>query len=118
MSVLLAVGVAILASVLAFALLYAAHYVISVREHDPMTDCEDRQSKRVTPLERERTRVRAGKRNGDLRRLMPQVIGYLASVGAVLGLHDTASVLGAVRALVSDVRKDPSKYLRVQLKVF
>lgn len=47
-------------------------------------------------------RVRAGKRRGDLRRLTPQVVGYLASTGAVLDLDDIGSVLGAVRALVSE----------------
>jgi len=47
-------------------------------------------------------RVRAGKRQGDLRRLVPQVVGYLASTGAVLDLDDVGSVLGALRVLVVD----------------
>ena len=46
-------------------------------------------------------RVRAGARSGDLRRLMPQLVGYLATAGAILDLDDIRSVLGAVRELVS-----------------
>jgi hypothetical protein len=47
-------------------------------------------------------RVRAGLRRGDLRRLTPALVGYLASVGAVLGMGDLDSTLAAVRYLVQD----------------
>lgn len=47
-------------------------------------------------------RVRAGKRQGELRKILPQLVGYLASTGAIVGTPDLASTLGAVRQLVSD----------------
>lgn len=47
-------------------------------------------------------RVRAGQRKGELRKLLPQLVGYLASTGAVIGTPDLASTLGAVRWLVMD----------------
>ena len=47
-------------------------------------------------------RIRAGKRQGNLRVLTAALVGYLASVGAVLDLTDADSTLGAVRRLVAD----------------
>ncbi len=47
-------------------------------------------------------RVRAGRRHGELRKLLPQLVGYLATTGAIVGTDDLASTLGAVRSLVAD----------------
>lgn len=46
-------------------------------------------------------RVRAGRRQGELRKLLPQLVGYLASTGAIIGTPDLPSTLGAVRSLVA-----------------
>lgn len=47
-------------------------------------------------------RVRALKRRGQLRVIMPTVVGYLARVGALVGTDDLGTTLGAVRSLVAD----------------
>jgi hypothetical protein len=47
-------------------------------------------------------RIRAGKRKGDLRTTMPQLVGYLARVAAILELPDLPSTLAAVRTLAAD----------------
>lgn len=46
-------------------------------------------------------RLRAARRNGELRRILPALVGYLASAGAILDHDDLPSTLGAVRHLVS-----------------
>lgn len=46
-------------------------------------------------------RLRAGRRKGELRTLLPGLVGYLASAGAIVGTSDIASTLGAVRSLVA-----------------
>jgi hypothetical protein len=47
-------------------------------------------------------RIRAGRRKGDLRTTMPQLVGYLTRVAAILELPDLPSTLGAVRRLAAD----------------
>ncbi|MEI2815390.1 MAG: hypothetical protein V9E99_02865 [Microthrixaceae bacterium] len=44
-------------------------------------------------------RVRAARRKGELQRLVPALVGYMAGVGALCGAPDLASTLGAVRHL-------------------
>jgi hypothetical protein len=46
-------------------------------------------------------RVRSGRRQGELRKLLPHLVGYLASTGAIIGTDDLPSTLGAVRSLVA-----------------
>jgi hypothetical protein len=45
-------------------------------------------------------RVRAGARAGELRKLTPSLVGYCASVGAILDLPDLGSTMAAVRHLI------------------
>lgn len=45
-------------------------------------------------------RVRAGRRRGELRKLTPALIGYLARAASLAGTDDLPSTLGAVRHLV------------------
>jgi hypothetical protein len=45
-------------------------------------------------------RVRAGRRRGELRKLMPAFVGYLAHVAALSGADDLPSALGSARHLV------------------
>lgn len=55
-------------------------------------------------------RIRAGRRQGELRKLLPHCVGYLANIAAIIGTTDLASTLGAVRSLVADdeVRRQTS----------
>lgn len=46
-------------------------------------------------------RLRAGRQQGELRTILPQLVGYLATVGAIMGTRDLPSTLGAVRVLVA-----------------
>lgn len=46
-------------------------------------------------------RIRSGRRQGELRKLLPHLVGYLASTGAIIGTNDLPSTLGAVRSLVA-----------------
>lgn len=45
-------------------------------------------------------RVRAGVRQGELRTLLPSLVGYTASVGAIVGTAEVDSTLGALRMLI------------------
>lgn len=45
-------------------------------------------------------RVRAGRRRGELRRVTPAFVGYLARVAALTGAEDLQSALGSARYLV------------------
>lgn len=45
-------------------------------------------------------RIRAGRRQGDLRRITPALVGYLARAGALMGCDDLGSTLAAVRVVV------------------
>lgn len=47
-------------------------------------------------------RIRSARRQGELRKLLPQLVGYTASVAAIIGTNDAASTLGAVRSLIAD----------------
>lgn len=47
-------------------------------------------------------RVRALKRKGGLRVIVPQLVGYLATAGSLMGTDDLTSTLAGVRHLVSD----------------
>lgn len=64
-------------------------------------------------------RVRAGRRQGELRTLIPHLVGYLASAGAIIGTPDLASTLGAVRSLIADdeIRRQRSFPSRIAERV-
>jgi hypothetical protein len=47
-------------------------------------------------------RIRSARRQGELRKLLPQLVGYTASVGAIIGTNDASSTLGALRSLIAD----------------
>lgn len=47
-------------------------------------------------------RVRALRRKGELRRIMPTLIGYSARVGALVGTRDIDTTFAAIRRLVAD----------------
>jgi hypothetical protein len=46
-------------------------------------------------------RLRASRRRGDLRRITPAFVGYLARVASLTGVDDLPSALGAARHLVT-----------------
>ncbi|HEX2574935.1 MAG TPA: hypothetical protein VHK88_01215 [Aquihabitans sp.] len=47
-------------------------------------------------------RVRSGRRQGELRRMVPATVGYLATIGAIVGTPDARSTLAAMAQLISD----------------
>jgi hypothetical protein len=47
-------------------------------------------------------RVRAGKRTGELRKLIPGLVGYCASAGALTGANDIDATIGSVRQIIRD----------------
>lgn len=47
-------------------------------------------------------RVRALRRKGELRRLIPQLVGYSARVGALVGTEDIDTTLAAINVLMRD----------------
>lgn len=47
-------------------------------------------------------RIRAARRNGELRLILPAAVGYLARIGALVGATDTTSTLGAMRHLIGE----------------